>query len=103
MAFRLTCRNAGGINCSLWLFVLFLLFDSGLMAQRVSNWVAQIQPCDQSSELRKHDHMELSVWLNTTNTALAAEFGRAMNFWAEVLDMAWHESNTPPCSIQVVD
>lgn len=73
------------------------------MARRVSNWAAQIQPCDRSSELQKHDHMELSVWLNTPNTVLAAEFGCAMNFWAEVLDMTWHERNTPPCSIQVVD
>jgi hypothetical protein len=47
--------------------------------------------------------MELSVWLNTSNPLLAAEFRRAMNFWAAVLDMAWHERNTPQCSIQVID
>lgn len=47
--------------------------------------------------------MDIGVWLNTSNMALAGEFRRAMNFWTGVLDMSWHEENTRNCSIQVVD
>jgi Matrixin len=47
--------------------------------------------------------MEIGVWMNTSNAALAAEFSHAMDFWADILDMTWHERNRPDCSIQVVD
>jgi len=47
--------------------------------------------------------MEIGVWINTSNVALAAGFRHAMDFWASVLDMRWHEVDTTRCSIQVVD
>lgn len=87
-------------------FLSLLLSSSGLLAQRVrkeNNRVVHTEPCVQSSELRKHDHMDLGVWLNTSNPSLATEFRHAMDFWAAVLDMTWHETNTTPCSIQVID
>ncbi len=70
---------------------------------RPSNWIGHFIPCSRSSELSKRDHMDLGVWFNISNPVLAAEFREAMNFWAEVLDMTWHEENTMQCSIQVLD
>ncbi len=47
--------------------------------------------------------MDLGVWLNTSNRVLAKEFRRAMNFWADIVDLTWHEEQTLHCAIQVVD
>ena len=47
--------------------------------------------------------MNLGVRVATTNPVLAEEFRSAMNFWAKVLDLEWHEENTQNCSIEVVD
>jgi Matrixin len=98
--FPRTRRN----NCLLNVLILVLLASSVLSAdQRLSNWAGHFEPCNRSSELLKHNYMDVGVWLNTSNVALAAEFRHAMNFWTEVLDMNWHEENTLDCSIQVVD
>lgn len=91
------------MNRVLCLAGLLAIGGPALTAQRLTNWVAQSDPCDASTELLKHSHMEIGVWMNTSNRTLVAEFHRAMDFWAEVLDMSWHEQNTPQCSIQVVD
>jgi hypothetical protein len=37
------------------------------------------------------------------NPSLAKEFRRAMDFWASILDLDWHEDDTENCSIQLVD
>lgn len=68
-----------------------------------SNWGGHFPPCERSSELLKHGHMEVGVFFNTSNQVVATEFRRAMDFWSDVLDMTWHEVNTGSCSIQVVD
>jgi len=47
--------------------------------------------------------MDLGVRVATANPVLAREFRRAMDTWARVLDLDWHEDDTPNCSIQVVD
>jgi predicted Zn-dependent protease len=31
------------------------------------------------------------------------EFARAMSFWAAILDMDWHQEDSPNCAIQIVD
>ncbi|MGA8594509.1 MAG: matrixin family metalloprotease [Bryobacteraceae bacterium] len=82
---------------------LLFVCHFSLGAQELSNWTAQTAPCLESRELAKHDRMEIGVWMNTSNVALVAEFSRAMDFWANFLDMSWHERNTPDCAIQVVD
>jgi hypothetical protein len=48
-------------------------------------------------------HMDLGVRFSTSNQNVAAEFGRAMNFWATILDMNWHEENGRNCAVQVLD
>lgn len=88
-----------------FLSITGLLFVShfSLGAQQLSNWTAQFDPCLESGELAKHDRMEIGVWMNTSNVALVAEFSRAMDFWAGILDMTWRRRNTRECSIQVID
>jgi hypothetical protein len=47
--------------------------------------------------------MNLGVRFSTSNPKLTAEFARAMNFWASILEMNWHEEDSRACAIQVVD
>jgi predicted Zn-dependent protease len=47
--------------------------------------------------------MDLGVRLATTNPVLARAFRLAMDTWASVLDLDWHEDDTQNCSIQLVD
>jgi len=47
--------------------------------------------------------MDLAVRISTSNTILAQQFARAMQFWTEVLDVEWHEVDTQDCAIQLVD
>jgi hypothetical protein len=47
--------------------------------------------------------MDLGVRISTSNPDLARQFENAMEFWAEVLDLEWHEENTQNCALQLVD
>ncbi len=47
--------------------------------------------------------MNLGVRVATANPVLAEEFRAAMDFWAKVLDLEWHEESTQDCSIEVTD
>jgi hypothetical protein len=47
--------------------------------------------------------MDLGVRISTSNSILAQQFEKAMGFWAEVLDLEWHEEKSQDCAIQVVD
>ena len=47
--------------------------------------------------------MNLGVRISTVNPILAQEFKGAMDFWASVLDLSWHEEDTQNCSMQLVD
>ena len=47
--------------------------------------------------------MHLGVRFATSNPVLAAEFGRALSFWAGILDMDWHRDDSRECVIQIVD
>jgi Matrixin len=102
---RLTI-SAGSRGAQCLLCFVALLLPGNLVAsanQPSSNWADDFEPCHRSAELFKRDHMELGVWIHTSNTVLAAEFRRAMNFWADVLDLTWHEEDTLQCSIQVFE
>ena len=85
-------------------FVCFGLLFAGLAsAETLGNWRANFPPCKQHSELLKQGPLNLGVRVATANPVLAEEFRAAMNFWAKILDLEWHEENTQNCSIEVVD
>src|SRR3954453_21455957 len=71
--------------------------------QRPGEWTGRYAPCDRHPELLKRQSMNLGVRFSTSNRELATEFARAMDFWAGVLDMSWHEENTRECAIQIVE
>ena len=68
-----------------------------------ANWSANYAPCNRHSELLKKGHMDLGVRLATSNPFLAEQFRRALDAWAEILDLEWHEDDTENCSIELVD
>ena len=47
--------------------------------------------------------MNLGVRVATANPVLAQQFRSAMDFWAKILDLRWHEESTQNCSIELVD
>jgi hypothetical protein len=83
----------------LWLFVCFAMAEG----QTLANWNANYPPCNRHSELLKQGHMDLGVRLATANPVLARQFRRAMDTWARILDLDWHEDDTENCSIALVD
>ncbi len=80
-----------------------LTFPVAFADQRPTNWNGNFTPCNQRSELLKNGIMDLGVKISTSNPLLAREFRLAMNFWAQVLDMRWHEEDSDSCSVQLVD
>ena len=82
---------------------LGLLFAGLAGAETLGNWRANFPPCKQHSELLKRGPMNLGVRIATSNAVLAEEFRAAMDFWAKVLDLEWHEESTQNCAVQVVD
>ena len=86
------------------LIVFYVLaVSAGIPAERSANWSGKYSPCDRHSELVEKGHLNLGVRFSTSNPRLAAEFARALDFWATVLDMEWREDNSRSCSIQIVD
>jgi hypothetical protein len=83
----------------LWLLVCLSVAEG----QTLANWSANYPPCNRHAELLKQSHMNLGVRVATTNAFLAEQFGRAMDSWAKILDLDWHEDDTESCSIQLVD
>lgn len=67
------------------------------------NWAGDFAPCLAHSELLKSSPMDLGVRFSAGNPLVNRQFRRAMDFWARVLDMAWHEDQTTACALQVVD
>lgn len=82
---------------------LGLLFAGLAGAETLGNWRANFPPCKQHSELLKRGPMNLGVRIATANAVLAEEFRAAMDFWAKVLDLEWHEESTQNCAVQLVD
>ena len=72
-------------------------------AEPVANWTANYPPCGRHAELLKHGPMSLGVRLATSNPVLAEEFKSALNFWATILDLDWHEDDSENCSMELVD
>lgn len=86
----------------LMIFCLVFGFNIGA-GERPGDWNGSYPPCNRNRELLKHERMSLGVRISTSNPVLAAQFLRAMDFWARILNMDWHEENTQDCSIQLVD
>jgi hypothetical protein len=84
---------------SLWLLVGLSMAEG----ETLVNWSANYPPCGRHTELLKQEHMDLGVRVATVNPLLAEQFRRAMDSWATILDLDWHEDDTPNCSIQLVD
>jgi hypothetical protein len=82
---------------------LGLLFAGLAGAETIGNWRADFPPCNRHSELLKRGPMSLGVRVATTNPILAEGFRAAMDFWAKVLDLEWHEESSENCSIEVTD
>jgi len=82
---------------------LGLLFTGWAGAETLGNWRANFPPCKQHSELLKQGPMNLGVRFVTSNPVLAEEFRAAMDFWAKILDLQWHEESTQNCSLEVID
>ena len=86
-------------------FILLLLVVCLSLAHagNPANWSANYPPCHRHSELLSQEHMDLGVRVATANPVLARQFRRAMDTWAGILDLDWHEDDTQNCSIQLVD
>lgn len=86
--------------------LITLVMVSGLAAwpgELPGGWSGDHSPCDRHQEVLKREHMNLGVRFSTADAGLAADFARAMDFWAAILDMEWHEEDSRDCSIQIVD
>lgn len=83
----------------LWLLVCVSVAEG----ETPANWSANYPPCNRHSELLRQGHMDLGVRVATTNPSLAEQFRRALDSWARILDLDWHEDDTQSCSIQLVD
>lgn len=87
-----------------FILVLLLVVCSSLAdAGSLANWSANYPPCNRHAELLIQGHMDLGVRVATSNPVLAREFRHAMDTWASVLDLDWHEDDSQNCSIQVID
>lgn len=84
--------------------LLFLAIALVSTAKAASpNWTGPWSPCRHHSDLLRRDHVDLALKISTTNLVLAREFERALDFWAGVLDIDWHEVTSQDCAIQLVD
>lgn len=88
---------------TLKLALLLLAAGSGIAETSAPNWSGRFPPCHRHPDLLSRGHVNLGVRISTSNTALARQFGRAMQFWSGVLDLEWHEVDSQDCSIQLVD
>ena len=68
-----------------------------------ANWGGNYQPCENKDLIRDAKHMDLGVRIATSNPVIARQFRKAMDFWAGVLDMSWHEDNSNSCALAVID
>jgi hypothetical protein len=83
--------------------LLCLLIPGLLAAEPAANWSADYPQCSHRSDLLKRGPLNLGVRFNTSNPVLAQQFRRAMDFWASVLDLQWHEDSTENCSMELSD
>jgi hypothetical protein len=86
-----------------FLVVLLPLAGFGVAEASPPNWSGNYAPCNLHSDLLNPHHMDLAVRMSSSNPVLSQQFASAMDFWAGVLDLDWHEVNSQDCAIQLVD
>src|SRR5882724_534247 len=86
-----------------FLTILLPMASFGISEAPQPNWDGRYPPCNRHADLLSRDHVDLAVRISTSNRILAQQFARAMEFWAGVLDIQWHEVGSEDCAIQVVD
>jgi hypothetical protein len=87
-------------------FLLFFLPVTcfGSVEASPPNWSGRYVPCNHHNDLLSRRHVDLAVRISTSNTVLAQQFEKAMEFWAGVLDLEWHPvAAQQDCAIQLVD
>jgi hypothetical protein len=70
---------------------------------RAGGWSGNYLPCDRHEEVLKQSSKNLGVRFSISNRDLRAEFVRALNFWATILDMDWYEEDSRNCSIAIFE
>jgi hypothetical protein len=80
-----------------------LLPLTGFAQTSPSNWTGKYAPCNRHTDLLSPERMDLAVRISTSDTVLAQQFERALDFWTGVLDLEWHEVDSEECSIQLLD
>src|ERR1700733_13838755 len=83
--------------------LLLLTLPVSFPDHRTVNWGGDFSPCNERFELLNHEPINLGVKISTSNPVLAQEFRQALDFWAHVVDMSWHEDDSNSCAIQLVD
>lgn len=68
-----------------------------------ANWTGKYALCGGHNQLLSHGHIDLGVRATSANPVLDRAFLRAMDFWAGVLDMTWHEADSGDCAVELVD
>ena len=69
-----------------------------------TNWSGDYPECKNKDELLKKGHMEIPVWIATSDPVWAEQQARALNFWSTVLDMNWYPAdNAEDCALAFVD
>lgn len=87
------------LRCICFIFAICALAN----AEPIANWTANYPSCGRHAELLKRGPMSLGVRLATANPKLAQQFKLALDFWATVLDLEWHEDDSGNCSIELID
>lgn len=95
-------RMKRSLACSFFLWTFLGIFAPA-NAEPLANWTANYPSCGRHAELLKRGPMNLGVRLATSNPMLAQQFKSALDFWATVLDLNWHEDSSENCSIELVD
>jgi hypothetical protein len=70
-----------------------------------TNWQGDYVPCRYKDELLKKTHMELPVYIGTSDPVWAREQARALDFWENrLVDMHWYPTRQPgDCALAFVD
>lgn len=85
-----------------WLFLALASTLPCFSGHRV-NWTGPYRPCLHSSELLKTGHLDIGVRFDTANRASADALRRALRFWADVLDISFHDEQSDDCTVAIVD
>jgi hypothetical protein len=58
--------------------------------------------CRNYGGIRSSGPLRLAVRLDISDPSIRQQFRRAMDFWAQLLDLEWRAAQTPDCAIRVI-